>query len=147
MKIKIISVTNSDKHFEKPINEYLKRFWKDIELLNIKPEKNWERSKIIQKETEKIYEKLKKDDNLKVLLSLDGKNLSTENFCKNIFSKSKLTFIIWWPFWLDENILKTLIDKKVCLWEFTIPHWLAKLVLLEQLFRCKSIYEGKNYHY
>ncbi|MBP6910352.1 23S rRNA (pseudouridine(1915)-N(3))-methyltransferase RlmH [Patescibacteria group bacterium] len=29
----------------------------------------------------------------------------------------------------------------------TLPHGLAKLTLLEQVYRSKSIIEGKEYHY
>jgi 23S rRNA pseudoU1915 N3-methylase RlmH len=28
-----------------------------------------------------------------------------------------------------------------------MPHWLAKLVLIEQLYRCKTIQIWKSYHY
>ncbi|MBQ7074746.1 23S rRNA (pseudouridine(1915)-N(3))-methyltransferase RlmH [bacterium] len=29
----------------------------------------------------------------------------------------------------------------------TLPHGLAKLVLIEQLYRCTTIEQGKSYHY
>jgi 23S rRNA pseudoU1915 N3-methylase RlmH len=40
MKIKIISVSDSDKHFSSAIQEYCKRLGRDVDIVDIKPEKN-----------------------------------------------------------------------------------------------------------
>jgi 23S rRNA pseudoU1915 N3-methylase RlmH len=58
MKIKVICISDSDKHFSSAIDEYCKRLGKDVEILSIKPEKNGSRDQIIKKETEKIIEKI-----------------------------------------------------------------------------------------
>jgi 23S rRNA pseudoU1915 N3-methylase RlmH len=58
MKIKVICISDSDKHFSSAIDEYCKRLGKDLEIVTIKPEKNGSRTHIIIKETEKIIEKL-----------------------------------------------------------------------------------------
>jgi 23S rRNA pseudoU1915 N3-methylase RlmH len=37
--------------------------------------------------------------------------------------------------------------KEISFGAITMPHWLAKLVLIEQLYRCKTIQIWKSYHY
>jgi 23S rRNA pseudoU1915 N3-methylase RlmH len=58
MKIKVISISDSDKHFVSAIEEYCKRLGKDVDIITLKPEKNGSRDQIIAKETEKIIEKI-----------------------------------------------------------------------------------------
>jgi len=62
MKVKIISVSDSDKHFQSAIEEYTKRLGKNIEIITIKPEKNGTPKQIISKETDKIIERISKLD-------------------------------------------------------------------------------------
>ena len=58
MKIKVICISDSDKHFVSAIEEYSKRLGKDVDIVTLKPEKNGSRDQIIAKETEKIIEKI-----------------------------------------------------------------------------------------
>lgn len=147
MKIKIISVSDSDKHFQSAIEEYTKRLWKTIEIITVKPEKNWNNEQIISKETDKIIEKISKIQWYKIVLNLNGKNLDTFEF-KNIVEKeNNVIFIIWWPYWIDYNKLKEHINMEISFGKITLPHWLAKLTLLEQIYRSDSIIKWKEYHY
>lgn len=148
MKIKVICISDSDKHFVGAIDEYCKRLWKDADIITIKPEKNWSREQIITKETEKIIEKLSTiKDSYVILLAKEWKQLSTEQFTKMIEKYNTLTFIIWWPYWVDHIILKKHIKELIAFGSMTMPHWLAKLVILEQIYRAKTIIEGREYHY
>ena len=65
--IKIIIVIDSYKHFETSVKEYEKRLGKTVEVIKIKPEKNGNTQEIIDKETKKIIEKLKKEKNAIIL--------------------------------------------------------------------------------
>jgi 23S rRNA (pseudouridine1915-N3)-methyltransferase len=56
-------------------------------------------------------------------------------------------FIIGWPYWLNEPALATYIDSKISFGAITLPHGLAKVTLLEQLYRVGMIEQGKSYHY
>jgi 23S rRNA (pseudouridine1915-N3)-methyltransferase len=56
-------------------------------------------------------------------------------------------FIIGWPYGLNESALATYIDDKISFGAITLPHGLAKVTLLEQLYRISTIEQGKNYHY
>ena len=147
MKIKIIAISDSEKHFEQAIKEYEKRLWKDLEIIKIKPDKNWTTQTIIKSETEKIIKAIGKDGNYKILLSLNWNSIDTINLSKVINQEINITFIIGGPYWLDEDILDKLVDKKISFGNITLPHPLAKLVLIEQVYRCKTIIDNKTYHY
>jgi hypothetical protein len=60
--IKIISFVDSFKHYNEPINEFLKRLARRVEFVRLKPSKAKEISKIITDETlelQKILGKIK----------------------------------------------------------------------------------------
>lgn len=144
----ILNISDSDKHWASAIWEYTKRLWKSVILEQLKPCKNWTREQIIEKETQEILEKLAKKykDWDYVLMSKDGELVTTEkllDLCKN----RNIVFIIWWPYWLDENELEKIGAKKIAFGNITLPHWLAKLTLLEQIYRIWTIESGKSYHY
>lgn len=56
----ICAISDSNKHFQTPIDEYLKRLGKSIDLVDLKPTKHWSRQQIITQETEKILTKITK---------------------------------------------------------------------------------------
>ncbi len=144
---KIYIIADSFKHFETPIKEYEKRLWKNCNLIKIKPEKNWD---IIQKETQNIIEKLKKENWYKIILNPKWKSFSTEKLYEFIENKKQnfwnIIFIIWWANWLSYEELKPHIDLEINLWELTMPHALALLVLLEQVYRIEMIKKWTSYH-
>jgi 23S rRNA (pseudouridine1915-N3)-methyltransferase len=55
-------------------------------------------------------------------------------------------FAIGGPFGLSPNVLERAADR-VSLGAITLPHQLARVVLLEQLFRAHKIVLGQRYHY
>ncbi len=148
--INIYITADSFKHFEKPIKEYEKRLWKNYNTIKLKPIKNWSISQIIEKETNNLIKKLKKDKSYKIVLNLKWKSFETKEFYDFIESKkqnySKISFIIWWAYWLDYTKLKDYTDFELNLWNLTMPHSLALLVLLEQIYRIGMIKKGSKYH-
>lgn len=148
MSYTILNISDSDKHRSDAISEYTKRLWKTVSIENLKPVKNGSQNQIVKKETELILEKLEKkyQNQDKILLSKSGKEYSTEEFldlCKN----KKIVFIIWWPYGLDEDKLLEKWVKRISFGRITLPHWLAKLTLLEQIYRIGTIESWKKYHY
>lgn len=144
----ILNISDSDKHWTSAIWEYTKRLWKSVILEQLKPCKNWTKEQIIEKETQEILEKLTKKykDWDYVLTSKDGELVTTEkllDICKN----RNIVFIIWWPYGLNEDELVKIWAKKIAFGKITLPHWLAKLTLLEQIYRIWAIESGKSYHY
>jgi len=149
MKTIILSISDSDKHFSSAISEYTKRLWKTVKIQNIKPTKHGSQSQIITKDTESIISILSKKytSHFKILLSKDAKSLDTFAFKKLCSWYSDIVFLIWGPYGLDEKILEKYIDSKISFGQMTMPHGLAKLVLLEQIYRIWTIQSGKKYHY
>jgi 23S rRNA (pseudouridine1915-N3)-methyltransferase len=147
MKVKVISISDSDKHFSSAIQEYCKRLGRDVEIIDLKPEKNGSREQIVTKETEKIISQLQGKDAHVILLLKEGKQLTTEQFVKTIEKNNNLTFVIGWPYGIDLPLLQSHTKESVSFGAMTMPHGLAKLVLLEQIYRAKMIMEGREYHY
>ena len=59
---------------------------------------------------------------------------------------SDLCFVIGGPFGLDPSIAER-ADTRLSFGPITLPHELARVVLLEQLFRAHKILAGEKYHY
>jgi len=147
---KIIITWDSYKHFESPIKEYVKRLWKICEIVKLKPVKNWSDKQIIEKETENLIKALKKQNAFKIVLNPDWKSFNTGDFFNFLEQKKSLhwniIFIIGWALWLDYKNLKNYIDFELNLWEMTMPHSLALLVLLEQIYRVEMMKKGTSYN-
>lgn len=102
---------------------------------------------MIQADTENIIAKLGKFSVYKkVLLSKEGKQLTTMELHKQFIHKD-VVFIVGGPYGLNEPELSKHIDSKISFGAITLPHGLAKVTLLEQLYRIFTIEQGKSYHY
>ena len=81
-----------------------------------------------------------------ISLSEEGKGFSSKEFSNFIYSINKdLIFIIGPPDGLSEK-LKESTDFILSISKFTLPHELAYLVLIEQIYRAMSIQNGSKYH-
>lgn len=148
MKIKVLSISDSDKHFSPIIQEYSKRLGKSIEIIEVKPEKNGTREQIITKETDKIIAYLSSHKTTPAfLLSIQGKQYTTEEFSTMINKIWTGIFIIGGPYGCDEARLTPFIENTINFWRMTMPHGLIKCVLFEQLYRADMISQGRSYHY
>jgi 23S rRNA (pseudouridine1915-N3)-methyltransferase len=82
-----------------------------------------------------------------VLLSADGRMFDSVGFSQWIEERRQsgrdLCFVIGGPRGLDLDRC----DMRLSLGPMTLPHQLARIVLLEQLFRAHKILAGEPYHY
>jgi len=69
MKIRLICISDSDKHFASPIEEYTKRMGKSLEIVKLKPIKYLPTPQIIAKETQLMLSALSHTPGYKILLS------------------------------------------------------------------------------
>lgn len=150
MKITVLCISDNDKHFRIPIEEYSKRLGNDVKIIDLSPIKWDNPSLIIKKETQRLISLLqqKYSKTYRILLSIHGEQLSTFDILKTIDAcQQDIVFCIGWPYGLDEAILLPFIHKKISFGTITMPHGLVKLVLLEQIYRISMITKGKKYHY
>lgn len=149
--LQIIVVSDSYNHFEKPILEYIKRLSKDIKIIKIKPEKNWWEEIIRKKETDKIIEIIEKEKWFFIWMDNLWDEMDTywfhEFISKTQMRQNKITFIIGWSYWYDKFILDKYLHKSISFSMMTLPHSLALLFLLEQIYRIKSIDKNTWYHH
>ena len=81
------------------------------------------------------------------LLDRDGEQLDSVAFSRFLEARRQsaldLCFVVGGPFGLDLDA----VDHRTSLGPMTLPHQLARVVLLEQLYRGHKILAGEPYHY
>ena len=148
MKIEIVSISDSDKHFASALAEYVKRLGSDVSLVDLKPVKHGTREQIIAAETQLIMDQITKKPVATYLMSKEWKQVTTEEFGALIPKHDHhVRFIIGGPYGLEEWVLLPLIQGRLAFGQITMPHGLAKLVLIEQIYRAQQIMQGRSYHY
>ena len=88
------------------------------------------------------------------VISLDrekGEPLSSEKLARRLNSlglsgRSHVAFVLGGPLGLSPEVLAR-ADALVSFGSITLPHALARVVLLEQLYRAAKINRGERYHY
>lgn len=87
------------------------------------------------------------DRSFKVLLAADGRSFDSEGFSHFLEQRRQagltLCFIVGGPRGLDMDEC----DMRLSLGTMTLPHQLARVVLLEQLYRAHKILAHEPYHY
>jgi 23S rRNA (pseudouridine1915-N3)-methyltransferase len=88
------------------------------------------------------------------VLALDrekGEPLASETFARRLNSlglsgRSHVAFVLGGPLGLSPEVLDK-ADVVVSFGPITLPHALARVILLEQLYRAAKINRGEKYHY
>jgi 23S rRNA (pseudouridine1915-N3)-methyltransferase len=78
-----------------------------------------------------------------VALDERGKAMTTEQFADLL--KSETTFVLGGPDGLDQSVKKS-AALLLRLSSLTLPHALAQVILLEQIYRAATILTGHPYH-
>ena len=142
MKINIVAVGNlKDKFFTDACAEYEKRL-----------------RRYCKTEIREITESNEKKEALEILnclkgyvivLAIEGKNMSSEEFAdfieKKTLSASEFTFVIGGSTGLDDSV-KQRADLMLGFGRMTFPHRLARVMLLEQIYRAFGIIHHTAYH-
>lgn len=151
-KISVVSIGSvKEEYYRLAILEYSKRLSKDIKLELIElPSKSFSDKnhlEIKKQDSLKVLEFLNKNKEAKVfLLSENGEELDSPAFSKKIFSINEpIIFVIAGALGFDFSVLKGY--PKISLSKMTFLHEMAKVILLEQIYRSTCIFKGKSYHY
>ena len=103
----------------------------------------------LDKEAESIREKIPKGAWF-CILTPEGKMLSSEQLAEKLkevklSGKSSACFLIGSSFGISPSI-KAMADFKLSMSPMTFPHHLARVMVLEQLYRAEAIQAGSKYH-
>jgi 23S rRNA (pseudouridine1915-N3)-methyltransferase len=80
-----------------------------------------------------------------VILDPLGKEFSTEKFAKILDENSKINFFIGGAYGFSREFVKR-GDLTISLSQLTMSHKIAKIVLLEQIYRALTINNNHPYH-
>ena len=158
MKIKVVTVGKlKEKYLKDGIAEYSKRIsrFAKLEMIELADEKTpdkaseSENQKILEIEGQRILSKVG-DRDFVIVLAIEGKTFSSEEFSKNLEEASikgfsTLTFIIGGSLGLSSSV-KNRANLSVSFGRLTLPHQLMRLVLVEQIYRAFTIQQGSPYH-
>ena len=103
----------------------------------------------LDKEAELIFSKVPKGAWL-CIFTPEGKILSSEEFAQKLADvknsgKSSACFLIGSSFGISQRV-KDKADFRLSMGKMTFPHHLARIMVLEQLYRAEAIQAGSKYH-
>ena len=146
-----------EKFYIQAVEEYAKRLsgycrFQLLELPEYRLPENPSPAQIadgLAREGQLIREKLPKGAWFCVLTP-EGKKLSSEALAGTLAGvknsgKSNLCFLLGSSFGVDPGV-KAMADLRLSFSDMTFPHHLARVMLLEQLYRAENIQAGTRYH-
>lgn len=147
-KLKEPYLTQGCEEYKKRLGAYCK-----LEIIELSPERlsdnpsEKEIATALETEAEKILQKAK---GVLIPLCIEGKQISSEGLAEAIegianSGSSEINFIIGSSFGLAPRI-KEMGRLRLSMSKMTFPHQLARLMLLEQIYRAMNITSGGKYH-
>ena len=158
LNVKFICVGKMrEKFYIDAFEEYRKRLqaYCRLELVEITEQRLNDRpaekeiTAALEREGQEILKTVPADAYL-VALCVEGKQMPSEGMAELIAArensgKPKLCFVIGGSFGLSPTV-KARADKKLSMSRMTFPHHLARVMLIEQVYRGFKINEGSQYH-
>ena len=152
MKITILSIGKiKNKNILSLIKEYEKRLgiYVKLKIVELPPyafsANSQEKAK--KEEGRKVISFLKKQYQTHVfLLTESGQEYSSKKFSNIIKNQEKLVFVVCGVLGPSQELLNY-CQNTLSLSRLTFPHELARLILLEQVYRAWTIIKKKKYHY
>ena len=148
---------NKEKFFHDAFQEYTKRLsaFCTIRLIEVSEYRLPDRpgakeiEKALSAEAEAIRKVIDKGAML-IALCIEGKQYSSTEFSEflntsMINGNSSFAFVIRGSYGLSE-VIKEQADLKLSMSNMTFPHHLARIMLVEQVYRAFQILEGSRYH-
>lgn len=148
MKVSILTV---GKTRSLEINSQILNFYKRVKKFQIQFIEVKAYADDIRKEQNEIETKLKDiSTNAKVILLTEwGKTYSSKEFSQLLFksyeNSQDVVFVIGGASGFSSDYLKQ-YQNQVSLSPMTFPHEIAKLLLMEQIYRCQAILDNHPYH-
>ena len=146
-----------EKYFRSAADEYIKRLSRlgkveEMEIGDIPEPSNAsdeDRRKVKMREGELILSRIKPADYV-IALCIDGKQWDSEALSAHLQAltdagRGRLTFVIGGSLGLSDAVIAR-ANETLSMSRMTFPHQLARVMLLEQLYRCGKIAAGERYH-
>ena len=158
LNVKLICVGKMrEKFYIDAFEEYRKRLqtYCRLELVEITEQRLSDRpaekeiTAALEREGQEILKAVPADAYL-VALCVEGKQMPSEGMAELIAArensgKPKLCFVIGGSVGLSPTV-KSRADRKLSMSQMTFPHHLARVMLIEQVYRGFKINEGSQYH-
>ena len=157
LNIKVICVGKSkEKYWDAAYAEYLKRLraYCSPEVIEVREARlpanasPADERNVIDAEGRDILGRISGGDFV-IALDIRGKEFSSEELARKIsnisFNNSRICFIIGGSLGLSDEV-KERADLRLSFGKITLPHQLARVVLLEQIYRAFKINSGEAYH-
>ncbi len=150
INIKIVCVGNlKEKFWSEACEEYIKRLGRfcKVKVVELPEQNKYEQiDRIIAEESKEILASI---EGLCCLLDINGKMVTSEDLASFISEKSlvasTITFVIGGSYGVSDAV-KEKIPSKISFGRVTYPHNLARVILLEQIYRAFMINGGGKYH-
>lgn len=152
MGIKVICLGKTkDSWLQNGCDEYLKRLqsFAPVEILVLpdqKIQKNTSREMIIEKEGDTIFKNISPQDFL-IALDEGGKQFTSEKFAATLEDLNCYPLFLIGGVYGLSPFVKQRANLVMSLSTFTFTHQMARVIILEQLYRAYTIIKGKQYHY
>lgn len=158
LNVKLICVGKMrEKFYIDAFSEYQKRLqaYCRLELAELAEQRLSDRpgekeiTAALEREGQEILKAVPPDAYL-VVLCVEGKQMPSEGMAELIADressgKPKLCFVIGGSFGLSPTV-KARADRRLSMSRMTFPHHLARVMLIEQIYRGFKINEGSQYH-
>lgn len=146
MKIKLVWLGKTKERFiDEGIKKYLRmlRPFGDVSVVEIKEEKGKDIHRMVEKEGERIL----KLPTPFILLDEKGTGYTSPEFAEFLYRRPAApAFVIGGAYGVSESV-RDAAEYKVALSKMTLTHEMARLVLVEQIYRAFTIMHKRGYHH
>ena len=145
-----------EKPYRQMADEYLKRLgrygkFEEIEIPDL-PENGGGAAleeQVKTKEGEALLARLRPGDRV-IALTIQGRQTDSPSLARHlqelrVNGAGRIVFVIGGSLGLGKNVLER-ADEEMSMSPMTFPHQLARVMLLEQLYRAEKINAGERYH-
>lgn len=155
MKFRVVWVgSTSDIEFRDAVDRYLGRIrhFFPIEVIEVKPERGRRKrsdAEVVRAESERLLEAVPQRGRL-VVLDERGKQLDSLKFAGWLETETNhnphgISFVLGGDLGLDDTV-RSRGDMVLGLGPMTLPHELARVILLEQIYRACTVMRNVRYH-
>lgn len=158
MTVKIICCGKlKESYLIETVNDYKKRLSRfvSVEILEAADEKIPENASAaeeaiaLNREGERILSKIQPSDYV-IAMAIQGSMYTSESFSEHVqmlfdSGKNTLVFLIGGSLGLSDAVYKR-ANEKISLSKMTFPHRIARILILEQLYRAFKISHHEPYH-